>query len=117
MVAAPARTVKVTVGAKPKTSVSFGSVKVAKGGKLTVSGTIKPGAPSSGATIEVLAMKTAGGPPEVRREDHRQGQVAARRSSPRTFKLKPGFRWVLRLVNKQTGQSTSDTGLKTVNVK
>lgn len=116
VVAAPARTVKVTVGSKPKTSVSFKSVKVAKGGKLTVSGTIKPGAPKSGATIEVLAMKTAGGPPQF--GEKTTVKVAKGKTKfTAHFKLKTGFRWVLRLVNKQTGQSPSDTGLKTVNVK
>jgi tungstate transport system substrate-binding protein len=116
VVAAPARTVKVTVGSKPKTSVSFKSVKVAKGGKLTVSGTIKPGAPKSGATIEVLAMKTAGGPPQF--GEKTTVKVAKGKTKfTAHFKLKTGFRWVLRLVNKQTGQSPSDTGLKTINVK
>jgi tungstate transport system substrate-binding protein len=116
VVAAQARTVKVTVGSKPKTSISFGSVKVAKGGKLTVSGTIKPGAPSGGATIEVLAMKTAGGPPQF---GEKTTVKVARGKTKFTahFTLKTGYRWVLRLVNKQTGQSPSDTGLKTVNVK
>jgi hypothetical protein len=33
------------------------------------------------------------------------------------FKLKTGLRYYLRLVNQQTGQSPSDTGLKTINVK
>ena len=106
----------MTVGSKPKTSVSFSSVKVAKGGKLTVSGTIKPGAPKSGATIEVLAMKTAGGPPQF--GEKTTVKVAKGKTKfTAHFKLKTGFRWVLRLVNKQTGQSPSDTGLKTVNVK
>ena len=117
VVAAPARTVKVTVGAKPNTSVSFSSVKVAKkGGKVTVSGAIKPGAPASGATIEVLAMKTAGGPPQF---GEKTTVKVARGKTKFTahFKLKTGYRWVLRLVNKQTGQSASDTGLKTINVK
>ena len=116
VVAAPARTIKVKVGAKPDTSVSFSSVKVAKGGKLTVSGKIKPGAPASGATIEVLAMKTAGGPPKFGEKT----KVKVSRGKTKFtahFKLKTGFRWVLRLTNKQKGQSTSDTGLKTVNVK
>ncbi len=116
VVAAPERTVKVTVGSKPKTSVSFGSLKVANGGKLTVSGTIKPGAPASGATIEVLAMKTAGGPPQFgEKTTVKVGRGKTKFTAH--FKLKSGYRWVLRLVNKQTGQSASDTGLKTVNVK
>jgi tungstate transport system substrate-binding protein len=117
VVAAPDRTIKVTVGAKPNTSVSFSSVKVAKtGGKVTVSGTIKPGAPASGATIEVLTMKTSGSPPQFGEK------TTVKVGSGKTkftvhFKLKTGFRFVLRLVNKQTGQSPSDTGLKTINVK
>ena len=116
VVAAPERTVKVTVGSKPKTSVSFGSLKVANGGKLTVSGTIKPGAPASGATIEVLAMKTGGGPPQFgEKTTVKVGRGKTKFTAH--FKLKSGYRWVLRLVNKQTGQSASDTGLKTVNVK
>ena len=116
VVAAPARTVKVTVGAKPKPSVSFGSVKVGKGGSMTVTGSIKPGAVKSGATIDVLAMKTAGGPPKF------GGKATIKLNSGKTnftakFKLATGYRWILRMVNNQSGQSTSDTKLRTVNVK
>jgi tungstate transport system substrate-binding protein len=116
VVAANPRTVKVTVSAKPKTSVSFGSVKVGNGGSMTVSGSIKPGAIKSGATVEVLAMKTAGGPPKF------GGKTTVKLKSGKTkftakFNLKQGFRWVLRLVNKQSGQSTSNAKLRTVNVK
>ena len=116
VVAAPARTVKVTVGAKPKPSVSFGSVKVGKGGSMTVTGSIKPGAVKSGATIDVLAMKTAGGPPKF------GGKATVKLKSGKTnftakFKLATGYRWILRMVNNQSGQSTSDTKLTTVNVK
>ena len=117
VVAAPDRTIKVTVGAKPNTSVSFSSVKVAKkGGKVTVSGSIKPGAPGSGATIEVLAMKTAGGSPTFgEKTTVKVGRGKTKFTAH--FKLKAGSRYVLRLVNKQTGQSPSDSGLKTINVK
>ena len=105
------------MGAKPNTSVSFSSVKVAKkGGKVTVSGTIKPGAPASGATIEVLVMKTSGGSPTF----NEKTTVKVGRGKTKFtahIKLKTGFRYVLRLVNKQSGQSPSDTGLKTINVK
>jgi tungstate transport system substrate-binding protein len=117
VVAAPERTIKVTVGAKPNTSLSFSSVKVAKkGGKVTVSGAIKPGAPASGATIEVLVMKTSGGSPTF----NEKTTVKVGRGKTKFtahIKLKTGFRYVLRLVNKQSGQSPSDTGLKTINVK
>jgi len=116
VVAAQARTIKVTVGAKPSTSVSFSSLKVAKGGKVTVSGTIKPGAPASGATIQVLTMKTSGGPPTFG-EKTKVKLGAGKTKFTVHFKLKTGFRYILRLVNNQTGQAPSDSGLKTVNVK
>jgi hypothetical protein len=116
VVAAPARTIKVTVGSKPSTSISFGSVTVAKGGTLTVTGSIKPGAVNSGATIEVLAMKTTGGPPQFGEKTTVKINNAKTNFTAK-FKLKTGYRWVLRLVNNQTGQSPSDTGLTTVNVK
>jgi tungstate transport system substrate-binding protein len=117
VVAAPERTIKVTVGAKPNTSVSFSSVKVAKkGDKVTVSGTIKPGAPASGATIEVLTMNTSGGSSQFG-EKTKVKVGDGKTKFTVHFKLKTGFRYVLRLVNKQTGQSPSDSGLKTINVK
>jgi tungstate transport system substrate-binding protein len=117
VVAAPDRTIKVTVGSKPSTSVSFSSVKVAKkGGKVTVSGTIKPGAPASGATIQVLTMKTAGGAPQFG-EKTKVKLGAGKTKFTVHFTLKTGNRYVLRLVNNQSGQSPSDSGLKTINVK
>src|SRR5262249_46418563 len=106
-----------TVGSKPSTSVSFSSVKVAKkGGKVTVSGTIKPGAPSSGAKIQVLVMKTDGGSPSF---NQKATVKVAKGKSKFTvhFTLKTGHRYVWRLVNNQSGQSPSDSGLKTINVK
>jgi ABC-type tungstate transport system permease subunit len=117
VVAASPRTIKVTVGTKPSTSVSFSSVKVAKqGGKVTVSGTVSPGAPSSGATIEVLTMKTSSGTAAF--GEKTMVKLAADKTKFTVhFNLKPGFRYVLRLVNNPTGQPPSDSGLKTINVK
>jgi ABC-type tungstate transport system permease subunit len=117
VVAATPRTIKVTVGSKPSTSVSFTSAKVAKkGGKVTVSGTIAPGAPSSGAAIEVLTMKTSGGSPQFG-EKTRVKLGAGKTKFTVHFKLKTGFRFVLRLVNTQSGQSPSDSALRTISVK
>ena len=116
VVAANPKSVKVTVSAKPKTSVSFGSVKAGSGGSMTVSGSIKPGAVKSGATIEVLAMMTAGGPPKFG-EKTTVKLKSGKTNFTAKFKLKQGFRWVLRLVNQQSGQATSNTKLRTVNVK
>jgi tungstate transport system substrate-binding protein len=116
VVAAQARTIKVTVGTKPSTSVSFSSVKVAKGGQVTVSGTIKPGAPASGATVQVLTMKTAGGAPQFG-EKTKVKLGAGKTKFTVHFTLKTGSRYYLRLVNNQTGQPPSDSGLKTISVK
>jgi len=117
VVAASARTIKVTVGTKPSASVSFSSVKVAKtGGKVTVSGTVSPGAPASGATIEVLTMSTSSGTAAFG-EKTKVKLGAGKTKFTVHFKLKPGFRYVLRLVNIPTGQPPSDSGLKTINVK
>jgi ABC-type tungstate transport system permease subunit len=110
VVAAQARTAKVTVGAKPTVHVKLTSVKVAHG-SVTVSGAITP---AGKATIGVLAMKTAGGAPKF-------GQKATVKVSggkgrfTAHIKLKGGSRWVLQLAGKQGG--VGDSGLKTVAVK
>ena len=113
--AARTRTTKVNVKAKPKTGVSFKSVKVSKG-SVTVKGAIKPGAVKGGATVEVLAMRTSGGSAsfgEKAKLKVKQGKTGFTAH----FKLKQGVRWVLRMVNNQNGLASSNTGLKTINVK
>ncbi len=113
--AARTRTTKVNVKAKPKTGVSFKSVKVSKG-SVTLKGAIKPGAVKGGATVEVLAMRTSGGSAsfgEKTKVKVKQGKTAFTAH----FKLKQGVRWVLRMVNNQNGLASSNTGLKTINVK
>ena len=112
--AARTRTTKVNVKAKPKTGVSFKSVKVSKG-SVTLKGAIKPGAVKGGATVEVLAMRTSGGSAsfgEKTKVKVKQGKTAFTAH----FKLKQGVRWVLRMVNNQNGLASSNTGLKTINV-
>jgi ABC-type tungstate transport system permease subunit len=116
VVAARTRTIGITVGSKPKTSVSFSSVKLSKGGSTTVSGTIKPAAPKSGATVEVLALKLNGGSAQFFEKAKLTVRSGKTQLSAR-FKLATGDRYVLRLVNHQTGQAPSDTGLKTVTAK
>ena len=113
--AARTRTTNVNVKAKPKTGVSFKSVKVNKG-SVTLNGAIKPGAVKGGATLEVLAMRTSGGSAsfgEKAKVKVKQGKTAFTAH----FKLKQGVRWVLRLVNNQNGLASSNSGLKTINVK
>ena len=115
VIAAPSQTITVTVGGKPRTSVRFSSVKLAHGGSVTVSGAITPAALKGGASIEVLAMKTAAGPPLFGQKTTVKAANGKSRFTAR-FTLRTGFRWVLRLVNRQAGQSPSDTGLRTINL-
>jgi ABC-type tungstate transport system permease subunit len=113
--AARTRTTQVNVKAKPKTGVSFKSVKVNKG-SVTLKGAIKPSAVKGGATVEVLAMRTSGGSASFGEKASvkvKQGKTAFTAH----FKLKQGVRWVLRLVNNQNGLASSNSGLKTINVK
>jgi ABC-type tungstate transport system permease subunit len=115
VVAARARVVKVSVKSEPKTSVSFSSVKVKKG-TVTVSGKIGPGAPSGGAQVRVLAMKTSGGPAQFGSKATVKLKAGQTKFTAR-FKLKQKLHWVLRIVNEQSGKATSDSGLRTVKVK
>ncbi len=62
VVGATSRTVKVTVRAKPSSSVKLGAVKVSNG-RVTVAATVSPKAPRSGAKVELLVLKTTGGAP------------------------------------------------------
>jgi tungstate transport system substrate-binding protein len=115
VVAAQARVVKVSVKSKPTTSVSFSSVKV-KNGKVTVSGKIKPGAPTSGAKVKILAMRTSGGSAQFGNKATVKLKAGKTKFTAH-FNLARNVHWVLRIVNEQNGKSTSDTGLKTINVK
>jgi tungstate transport system substrate-binding protein len=115
VVAARAQIAKVTVKAKPNTGVSLRSVKVSKG-SVRVSGTIKPAAPKGGATVEVVAMKTSGGPPSFG-EKAKLKVKQGRTKFTAHFKLKRGLRWVLRLVHNENGQAPSNTKLRTISVK
>jgi tungstate transport system substrate-binding protein len=115
VVAAKARVVKVSVKSKPKTSISFSSVKVKKG-NVTVTGKIKPGASKSGAKVQILAMKTSGGPAQFGTKATVKLKAGKTKFTAH-FKLKQKLHWVLRAVNNQSGQATSDSGLRTVNVK
>ena len=111
MVGATSRAVKVTVGAKPASSVKLGSVKVS-GAKVTVSATASPKAPQSGAKVELLAFKATGGSP-------RFGTIAtAAIKGKKTItlhgRLGQANTWVLQLAYVQKGQPTSYSALKTV---
>ena len=106
-------TVDVTVGAKPTSSVSFGSLKV-NNGALTLGASVKPAAPKSGAKVELLAFKTAGGSPRL--GENATVTVRAKTKFMLHARLKRGFRWVLELEYVQKGQASSFSALRTINV-
>lgn len=108
------KTVNVTVGAKPASTVSLGAVKIANG-RITVSAGLTPKAPPTGATLQLLAFKTTGGTP-------RFGEVAAatvrgKAKVSLAARLARKSSWVLQLVYVQKGQASSYSQLKVVTVK
>ena len=113
VVGTTSKTAKVTVGARPASSVKLGSAR-ATNGKVTVSGTVTPKAPA-GAKVELLAFKTTGGSP-------RFGTVASVTVRGKTkftlhARLARKNSWVLELVYMQKGQPSSYSTLRTIVVK
>jgi ABC-type tungstate transport system permease subunit len=114
VVGATSKAVKLTVGAKPASSVKLASATAANG-KVTVNAVVSPKAPSSGAKVQLLAFKTTGGGP-------RFGTVASASIKGKTKitlhgKLATKNTWVLELLYVQKGQPSSYSVLKTLTVK
>jgi ABC-type tungstate transport system permease subunit len=114
VVGASSKTVKLTVGAKPASSVKLASAKIVNG-KVTVDAVVSPRAPRSGAKVELLAFKTTGGAP-------RFGTIVSAAIKGRTKialhgRLARNNSWVLELVYVQKGQASSYSTLTTVTVK
>jgi ABC-type tungstate transport system permease subunit len=114
VVAASSKTVKVTIGAKPTSRVSLGSVKT-KQTTLTVKGTVAP-AGEAGAKVELLALNAASGAP-TRFKVLKTTKLGAGKTKV-TFhaNAKKGTRWVLQLEYVRPGEAPSFSGLRTVNV-
>jgi tungstate transport system substrate-binding protein len=94
-------------------SVSFKRVTVKKG-HVTVSGTLKPAPALKGATVELFALRATGtaGPTRVGKTTVGKGKTAF------TIKatLRRGFRWILQLEYVQKGQTSTYSGLRSINV-
>jgi ABC-type tungstate transport system permease subunit len=114
VVAASSKIVKVTIGAKPTSRVSLGSVN-SKKASLTVTGTAAP-AGEPGAKVELLALNTATGAP-TRFKVLKTTKLGAGKTKV-TFHAKTtkGTRWVLELEYVRPGEAPSLSGLRTVNV-
>jgi hypothetical protein len=113
VVAATSRTVKVTIAAKPASSVKLTSVKTRKGG-FTLSGAARPSG-ESGAKIVLLRLNTAPGAP-ARFGQFGKAANLGTNADKVTFHatVKRGTRWVLQLEYIRPGESPSFSGLRTV---
>jgi len=114
VVAASSRTVRVTIGPRPATSVRLRSTKL-KRGAVTIAGTVRPVGSSTGTKVELLALNTTPGAPArfrvlkvVRLGKHSKFTIHAA--------LKRNTRWILQLEYIQPGQAPSFSGLRTADV-
>jgi len=113
--AATSRAVTVTIGGKPASSVGLHSAS-AKKGKLTVRGTVSPAA-ASGAKVELLGLNTTPGAPSRFKVLGTVKLGAGKTSFTLHSAAKRGVRWVLQLEYLPAGQTSSFSGLRTVDVR
>jgi tungstate transport system substrate-binding protein len=115
VVPAGSRTVRVTIGPKPATSISLRSATSSKGA-LRVTGAFTPAA-LSGAKVESLGLNTTPGAPARFKV---LGSTTLKTGSTKVAfhaKVKRGVRWVLQLEYLAPGQAPSYSGLRTVDVR
>ena len=112
VVAATSKTVRVTIGPKPASRVSLGSVKTKTGG-FTLSGAAAP-AGEAGAKVELLALNTAPGSPTRFKVLGTTKLGAGKTKFAFHEKVKRGTRWVLQLEYVRPGEPASFSGLRTV---
>ncbi|HEY4829245.1 MAG TPA: substrate-binding domain-containing protein [Solirubrobacteraceae bacterium] len=115
VVAASSGTATVTIAGKPASSVRLSSAKQ-KNGSLTVGGSASP-AGASGSKVELLGLNTTPGAPT-----RFKVLGTARLGSGKTkftlhAKPKRGVIWVLQLEYLPAGQTSSFSGLRTIDVK
>ena len=110
VVGAKSKSLNVTIGPRPTTSVRFRAIKGIHG-PMTVTAGLSPAA--TGA-VELLALETSGGPAHfaVVAKAASKGGTAALHA-----RLRRGVRWALQLVYHASGQAASYSELRTVNVR
>jgi tungstate transport system substrate-binding protein len=101
------------IGLPAPHTLTFKSLRVKKG-KLTITGTLKPGPALKGATVALFALRTTGpsGQKKVAHVSIGKGKTKFTIHA----KLKRGFKWILQLEYIQKGQTSTWSGLKTVAV-
>jgi tungstate transport system substrate-binding protein len=115
VIAASSRSVTVTVGGKPSSSVRLGSAK-AKKGNVTVGGTVSP-AGASGSKVELLGLNTTPGAPTRFKVLGTAKVGSGKTKFTLHAKAKAGAVWVLQLEYLPAGQTSSFSGLRTIDVK
>ncbi len=115
VVAADSKTVKVTIGPKPASSVSLRSAS-GKNGTLRVTGAAHP-AGESGAKVELLALNSAPGA-----SAHFKVLATVKLGTGNdtfTFhgKVKRGTRWVVQIEYARPGEAPSFSALRTVAIR
>jgi len=116
VLATTSQTLNVTVGAPSSASVDLHSPKVS-GGSLSLAGTVKPAAPSRGASVELLALNTTAGKPASLREVAIAKIAAGKSKFMLRTRLSRGARWVVALEYLRTGRPPALSKLRTIVVK
>jgi hypothetical protein len=116
VVASPAKTTTVRLGAKPKSSVAFKSAK-ANGQTVKVTGTVKPKPTAGGGTVTLLVLKAKNGA----KAQFNQKASATLKKGKTSVSLKsklngPGH-YVLELKYQSKGRGTSYTQTRSVTIK
>jgi tungstate transport system substrate-binding protein len=115
VVAATSRTVKVTIGPKPTSSITISSFKKKSNG-FTLAGTATPSG-ESGAKVELLRINTAAGAPAKLAVFGTANLGAGKNKVTFKAKLKRAARWVLQLEYIRPGEAPSFSGLKTITIR
>jgi tungstate transport system substrate-binding protein len=113
IVAATSRTVRVTIGPTPASSVRLTSFKARKGG-FTLSGTATPSG-ESGAKVKLLRLNAAPGAPTRFTVFGTANLGAGKNKVTFHAKVRPSP-WVLQLEYTRPGEAPSFSGLRTVTI-
>jgi tungstate transport system substrate-binding protein len=115
VVAATSRTVKVTIGPKPTSSITLSSFKPKSNG-FTLVATATPSG-ESGAKVELLRINTAAGAPARFGVFGTANLGVAKNKVTFHAKLKRSARWVLQLEYVRPGEAPSFSGLRAITIR
>jgi len=115
VVGTSSKTIKLTVGGRPSSSVSLRSLKDSHG-TLTLGGSVKPAPSSAGATVQLLGLNATSGSAHFKVLATAKAGTGTTKFTLRT-KQKRGSTWVLQLTYVQPGQAASFSSLRTVTVR